>query len=138
MDKKIGIKNYFYFVAGILGILFSFTHALNGQTAVLPLFEKSNQDLSLSITFFYLWHIITSENMVFAIAFLIMAFYKDLSQVKFTAWIISTIMIFRFFVIIGSTLLKNPIAFTSSLIDGIAIIIYTGLIILGTRVKDKI
>ena len=138
MDKKIGIKNYFYFVAGILGILFSFTHALNGQTAVLPLFEKSNQDLSLSITFFYLWHIITSENMVFAIAFLIMAFYKDLSQVKFTAWIISTIMIFRFFVIIGSTLLKNPIVFTSSLIDGIAIIIYTGLIILGTRVKDNI
>jgi hypothetical protein len=138
MARKVGIKNYFYFVAGILGILFSFTHALNGQMAVLPLFEKFNQDLSLSITFFYLWHIITSENMIFAIAFLIMAFYKDLSQVKFTAWIISAIMIFRFFVIIGSTLLKNPTAFASSLVDGIAIIIYTGLIILGTRVKDKI
>jgi hypothetical protein len=138
MVKKVGIKNYFYFVAGILGIIFSFTHALNGQTVVLPLFEKFNQDLSLSITFFYLWHIITSENMIFAITFLIMAFYKDLSQVKFTAWIISAIMIFRFFVIIGSTLLKNPTAFTSSLVDGIAIIIYTGLIILGTRVKDKI
>jgi hypothetical protein len=138
MAKKVWIKNYFYFVAGILGILFSFTHALNGKTAVLPLFEKANHDLSLSITFFYFWHIITSENLIFAIAFLIMAFYKDLSQVKFTAWIISAIMIFRFFVIIGSTLLKDPTAFTSNLVDSIAITIYTGLIILETRVKDKI
>jgi uncharacterized membrane protein len=136
MSKKI-IKNWFYLIAGILGILFSFTHAWNGEISILPLFEKSNQDLNLSVTFVYLWHIITSENLIFAIAFLIMAFYKDLSQVKFTAWIISAIMIFRFFVIIGSTLLKNPTAFTSSLVDGVAIIIYTGLIIWGTTIKNK-
>ena len=30
------IKNYYYLVAGILSILFSFTHAWNGQTSVLP------------------------------------------------------------------------------------------------------
>jgi hypothetical protein len=78
MVKKVGIKNYFYFVAGILGILFSFTHALNGQTVVLPLFEEFNQDLSLSITFFYLWHIITpciSATMRQIISIIIFLFY---------------------------------------------------------------
>ncbi|GHU21692.1 hypothetical protein FACS1894172_21280 [Spirochaetia bacterium] len=136
MMNKI-IKNYFYLIAGILGVLFSFTHAWNGITSILPLLERTSQDLNLNITFLYLWHIITSENLIFGIAFLIMAFYKDLSKVKFTAYVISAIMIFRFFVIIGSTLLKDPTAFISSLIDGITIIIYTGLIILGTRVKNK-
>ena len=30
------IKNYYYLIVGILAILFSITHAWNGQTVVLP------------------------------------------------------------------------------------------------------
>jgi hypothetical protein len=136
MSNKI-IKNYFYLIAGILAILFSVIHALNGQISILPLVEKSSLDLTEKTTFFYIWHIITSENLVFGIAFLMMAFYKELSPVRFTAWIISAIMGVRFIIIIGSTLLKNPTAFKGSLVDAVAIIIYSGLIIFGATVKNK-
>jgi hypothetical protein len=131
------IKNYYYLTAGILSILFSFTHAWNGQTAVLPVVDVSNLDLATKATFFYVWHILTAENFVLGVAFLAMAFYKDLSKVKFTAWLISVIMIARGGVIFGSTLFENVNALTDTLPDLIAIIIYVGLIILGTRTKNK-
>lgn len=67
-----------------------------------------------------------------------MAFYKDLSKVKFTAWSSAVMIIARWGVVFGSTLFENINGFTDTLSDLIAIIIYVGLIILGTRVKDKV
>jgi hypothetical protein len=132
------IKNYYYLTVGILSILFSFTHAWNGQTTVLPIANASNIDLTTKTTIFYIWHILTAENFIFGVSFLMMAFYKDLSKVKFTAWFIAVIMISRWGVIFGSTLLNNKNGLTDTWSDLIVIIIYVGLIILGTRIKDKI
>jgi hypothetical protein len=132
------IKNYYYLIAGILSILFSFTHAWNGQTSVLPIINTSNTDLATKTTVFYVWHIMTAENFGFGVSFLVMSFYKDLSKVKFTAWLIAVMIIARWGVVFGSTLFKNINGLTDTLSDLIAIIIYVGLIILGTRVKDKI
>jgi hypothetical protein len=132
------IKNYYYLIVGILSILFSFTHAWNGQNTVLPIANAGNIDLATKTTIFYVWHIITAENFVFGVSFLVMAFYKDLSKVKFTAWFIAVIIITRWGVVFGSTLFKNINGLTDTLSDLIAIIIYVGLIILGTKVKDKI
>lgn len=131
------IKNYYYLIVGFFSILFSFTHAFNGQTNVLPLVNASSIDLSVKTIIFYVWHILTAENFIFGVSFLIMAFYKDLSKVKFAAWFIAVIMISRWGVIFGSTLFSNKNALTDTLLDLIVIIIYIGLIILGTRVKDK-
>ena len=47
-------------------------------------------------------------------------------------------MIARWLVIFGSTLLKNKMALAGILTDTIAIAIVIGLIILGTRVKNRI
>jgi hypothetical protein len=121
------IRNYYYLIVGFFSILFSFTHAFNGKTNVLPLVNASSIDLSVKTIIFYVWHILTAE----------MAFYKDLSKVKFAAWFIAVIMISRWGVIFGSTLFSNKNALTDTLLDLIVIIIYIGLIILGTRVKDK-
>jgi hypothetical protein len=132
------IKNYYYLTVGILSILFSFTHAWNGQTAALPIVNISNLDLSTKTTIFYIWHILTAENFIFGVSFLVMAFYKDLSKVKFTAWFIAVIMISRWGVIFCSTLFNNKNGLADTLIDLIVIIVYVGLIILGTRIKDKI
>ena len=132
------IKNYYYLIAGILSILFSFTHAWNGQTTVLPIVNASNIDLATKTIFFYVWHIITAENFGFGVSFLVMAFYKDLSKVKFTALFIAVMIIARWGVVFGSTLFQNINGLTDPLSDLIAIIIYVGLIILGTRVKDKL
>ena len=46
-------------------------------------------------------------------------------------------MIIQILVIFGSTLFQNRTGLKDLLIDIIATIIFVGLIILGTRVKDK-
>jgi hypothetical protein len=138
LSKTSTVKNYYYLVVGLLSILFSFTHAWNGQTVVLPMVDASNIDLSTKTTVFYIWHIISVENFTFGISFLLMAFYKDLSKVKFVAWLVAVVMIARLGVILGSTLLNNPNDLASTLTDLIAIIIFVGLILLGARKEDEL
>lgn len=131
------IKNYYYLIAGILAILFSITHAWNGQAIVLPSLNVDIITADTKTIFFYVWHIITAENMLFGLAFLFMSFHKDLSKVRFAAWIIAFLMILRWVVIFGGTLFYNASGLKNTLIDSIAIVIYVSLIILGIRVKDK-
>jgi hypothetical protein len=130
--------NYYFLIVGILSILFSVTHAWNGQTTVLTIVDASNFDLSTKTTINYVWHILTAENFIFGAAFLIMTFYKDISKIKFAAWIIAVIMIARWGVIFGFTIIKNKNGLIDTLTDLIVIIIFVGLIILGTRRKDKV
>ncbi len=131
------IKNYYYLVAGILSILFSISHARNGQTTILPTLNIEAITSETKTIFFYVWHIITAENMLFGFAFIFMSVYKDLSKVRFTAWVIAILMIVRWIVIFGSTLLYNADGLKNTLIDSIAIFVYVSIIILGTMVKDK-
>jgi hypothetical protein len=132
------IKNYYYLIVGVLAILFAFTHAWNGQTTVLPMLDVDTIDRNTRTVFFYVWHIITVENLVFGVALIFMACWKDLSKVKVAAWVIGIIMIARWIIIFGSTLIKNKIGLLEILTDTIAILIVIVLIILGTRVKNKI
>ncbi|WP_339293577.1 hypothetical protein MKY48_18345 [Paenibacillus sp. FSL W8-0187] len=37
----INVRNFYFLIAGILAILFAFTHAWNGQSAVLPMLHVS-------------------------------------------------------------------------------------------------
>lgn len=116
---------------------FSITHAWNGQTIILPSLNVDTITSDTKTIFFYVWHIITAENMLFGVAFLFMSFHKDLSKVRFAAWIIAILMIVRLIVIVGGTLLYNASGLSDTLIDSIAIVIYVSLILLGIRVKDK-
>jgi hypothetical protein len=132
------VRNYFYLIVGILSILFSFTHAWNGQTNVLPIIDGTSIDLITKTTIFYVWHVLTAENVVFGVAFIVMAFYKELSKVRFTAYMIAFIMIARWGVIFMSTLFKNINGLKDTWSDLIVIIIFVGLILLGARKKEKI
>lgn len=60
----IRIKNYYCLIAGVLAILFAIPHVLNGQSAVLPTLV-TDIALDTRITFTYVRHIITAENLVF-------------------------------------------------------------------------
>jgi hypothetical protein len=131
------IKNYYYLVAGILAILFSISHAWNGQTVVLPKLDVDTITSDTKTIFFYVWHIITAENMLFGFAFIFMSVYKDLAKARFAAWTIAILMMVRWIVIFGSTILYNAEGLKNILIDSIAIIVYVSIIILGTRVKNK-
>jgi hypothetical protein len=130
--------NVYFLIVGILSILFCFTHAWNGYASVLPLTDAVNFTAATKTTIFYVWHIISVENLIFGIAFLLMAFYKDSTKVKLAAWIIAIIILARWGIIFGSTLLKDISNIKNTLIDSIAIVIYLSLIILGLRKKDKI
>ena len=127
------IKNYYYLIVGILSILFSFSHAWNGQSSFLPITNTYDFDLASKTTIFYVWHIITAENLIFGVAFLVMSVYKDLSKVKFTAWMIALMIFARWVVIFGSTLFQNKNSVTDTLIESIVILVFVGLIILGAR-----
>jgi hypothetical protein len=131
------IKNYYYLVAGILAILFSISHAWNGQTVVLPKLDVDTITSDTKTIFFYVWHIITAENMLFGFAFIFMSVHKDLAKVRFAAWTIAILMMVRWIVIFGSTILYNAEGLKNILIDSIAIIVYVSIIILGIRVKTK-
>ena len=131
------IKNIYYLIVGILSILFSFTHALNGNNSILRIVDLSNIDSASKTTVFYVWHIITVENLLFGIIFIVMAFYKEQSKIKFTAWFIAIIITARWLVILGSTLLRNVNAVTDTLVDSIAIFVFITLIILGAIKKRR-
>ena len=131
------IKNYYYLIAGILAILFSISHAWNGQSVVLPTLNVEKITIDTRTIFFYVWHIITAENMLFGIAFIVMAFHKDLSKVRFTAWMIALLMMVRFVVIVGGTLLYDASGLKNVLVDSIAIVVYVSIIILGIKVNKS-
>ena len=137
-EKVMGmIKNYYYLIVGLLAILFSITHAWNGHSIVLPVLNVDTITTDMKTIFFYVWHIITIENILFGLAFLFMSVHNDLSKVRFAAWLIAILMIARWIVIFGGTLVHNASGLKNTLIDSIAIVVYVSLIVLGTRVKDR-
>lgn len=134
---NIKVKNNYYLIAGVLAVLFAFTHAYNGQSAVLLTPEVQAMSIDTQTVFTYVWHIITAENLIFGIAFFFMSFQSEQSRVQFVAWTIVTILIIRLMVILGVTVLLNASALTDTFIDSIAIVIYVALIILGATLKKK-
>ena len=103
----IKVRNYYYLIAGVLAVLFAFTHAWNGQSAVLPTLDISPISVDTQTVFTYVWHIITAENLVFGIAFIFMSFQSERSKIRFAAWMIAAILIVRLMVILGVTALLD-------------------------------
>lgn len=132
------VKNYFYLVVGVLCMLFAVTHTVNGVTTTLEALENSVLDDSAKTAFTYVWHIIGIENLVFGIALIIMAFQKSLSKVRFAAWIIIIILALRWIVISTFTMMNSSAGLMQILPDTVAIFVVIILLVLGTRVRDKV
>ncbi len=131
------LRNYFYLTAGLLCVLFAVTHTLNGMESVLQVLETANFDDNSKTTFTYLWHIIGIENLIFGVVLIIMAFPKDLTKVKFTAWLIMIIIFLRWIVITISTVLMNEVELKELLTESIAFFIIIALLYRGNKVKNK-
>jgi len=136
-NKNI-IKNYFYLIVGLLCLLFAVTHTLNGVTTSLQILENSVIENNTKVAFTYVWHIIGIENLVFGIALLIMAFQNKMSKVEFVTWLIVTILAMRWIVITLFTLLNNSGNVMQLMPDTAAIFFVIILLLIGTKVKDKI
>ena len=125
------IRNYYFLIVGLLSVLFSVSHGWFGETTVLPLIESSNLDLSTRTAFFYTWHMSTAENFIFGIVFFIMAFYKDVTKLKFTVWLIVSIVVIRYAVFFVSTWIKNKSGINEAIPELVILIIYVVLILMG-------
>ena len=125
------IRNYYFLIVGILSVLFSVSHGWFGETSVLPLIETSNLDISSRTAVFYTWHMSTAENLIFGIAFFIMAFYKDATKLRFTVWMIVSIVVIRYAVFFVSTWIKNRSGINDAIPELVILIIYVVLMILG-------
>jgi peptidoglycan/LPS O-acetylase OafA/YrhL len=134
---NIKIKNYYYLIAGVLAILFAVTHAWNGQSAVLPTLLVDDIAMGTRIIFRYVWHIITAENLVFGIIFIVLSFQSERDKIRSAAWTIASLLLIRLLVILGITAFYDVSALADTLIDSIAILIYVAFIILGIRMKKK-
>jgi uncharacterized protein YybS (DUF2232 family) len=132
------VKNYYYLIVGVLCLLFAITHTLNGITTNLQILENSEIENNTRVTFTYVWHIIGIENLIFGIALLIMAIQKKKSNVKFVAWLIISILAMRWIVITIFTLLNNDGNVIPLIPDSTAIIVLIVLLLLGTKVNNKI
>ena len=132
------IRNYFYLIVGLLCILFAVSHTLNGIETTLPILDNVEIENNTKVAFTYVWHIIGIENLVFGIALLIMAFRKNLLQVKFAAWLIILILAMRWIVITSFTLFNNNGNLKQLIPDTVAIFVVIILLLLGTKVKNKI
>ncbi|MDQ0090441.1 putative membrane protein [Paenibacillus anaericanus] len=130
---NIKVRNYYYLIAGILAMLFAITHAWNGQSAVLPTLDVGLISLETRTVFTYVWHIITVENLVFGIVFILMSLQSERSKILIAVWMIVSILIFRLMVILCVTAFHEASALTDTLIDSITIVIYIAIIIMGTR-----
>ncbi|WP_186327372.1 hypothetical protein [Paenibacillus sp. Y412MC10] len=134
---SIKVSNFYYLIAGIFAVLFAVTHAWNGQSAVLPELQVGAITMGTRTVFMYVWHIITAENLVFGIVFILMSFQADRAKVRFAAWMIVSLLIVRLMVILGVTAIQDVSALTDTLIDSVAIVIYVAFIVLGIRLKPK-
>jgi hypothetical protein len=132
------VRNYFYLIVGILCILFAVTHTLNGITTTLPILDNSEIESNAKVAFTYVWNIIGIENLVLGIALLIMAFKKNMSKVKFTAWLIIAILSMRWIIITFFTLLNNHSSVKQLIPDTVAIFVIIILLFFGTKVKERI
>jgi len=132
------VKNYFYLIAGFLCILFAVTHTLNGTATVLTVLDNVGMENSVKTTFTYVWHIIGVENLVLGIALLVMAFHKNLLKVKFTAWLIISILTVRWLTISTFTILNDSNAMEQLILDTVAIFVMIVLLFFGTKVKNKV
>lgn len=132
------IRNYYYLIVGLLCILFAVTHTLNGVETSLSILDQAQIENNTKVAFTYVWHIIGIENLVFGIALLIMAFRKNLSKVKFAAWLIIVVLAMRWVVISLFTVLNKEGDLKQLIPDTIAISVVIILLLLGTNVKERI
>src|SRR5699024_11087639 len=74
VDINIKVINIYYLIAGVLAVLFDFTHGYNGQATMSMTPEVQAMSMDTQTVFTYVCHIITAENLIFGIAFFFMSF----------------------------------------------------------------
>src|SRR5699024_3810518 len=78
---NIKVKNIYYLIAGVLAVLFAFTHGYNGQSTMLMTPEVQAMSMDTQTVFTYVWHMIASEALLIVISCFFMSFRSNQSMV---------------------------------------------------------
>jgi len=108
-------RNNYYLIIGLLIILMEIPRTLNSLSEVMT------------------FHIIGVENFVLGLTLIVMAFQKNMEKVKFTAWLLISLLLARWGIISLFTILSGD--FTILVVDTVAIFILVALLFLGVQKK---
>ncbi|MCK9208269.1 MAG: hypothetical protein M0P66_14255 [Salinivirgaceae bacterium] len=106
------------------------------MTTTLTILDNAEIDNNTKVAFTYVWHIIGIDNFIFGIALLFMTFCKNMSRVKFVAWLIIAILAMRWVIITYFTISNNNGNFKQLIPDTVAIFVIIILLFLGIKIRD--
>ena len=131
------MKNVFYLIAGLLFVVLAVTHTLFGLETALPILHGSDIDISTITVFTFQLHMIGAQDLLYGIAAIIMAFQKDMTKVKFVAWLLIVIFIVRWAIMALVTVVYGNVD-TDLLTSSIAFLIVIILLLLGVMCKKRL
>jgi len=110
---------------------------MNGFTTLFPALSNTNIDAESKVTFNYLWHIISTENVVMGIALVLIALRKNDNAGKYIAQFVMALLAVRWASIAFSTLTADWANFTKILPESIIMWVLILVLWLGTRKKEE-
>jgi hypothetical protein len=123
-------RNWYFIVVGVLFVLFSVTHELNGRESLFP--KLADLEVSTRTSVFYVWHVITAENLLFGLVLVALGFRAASSAGRLTARVFAAMLVARWVVIEGSTLVHNPQSLPGTWMDTVAIFLCVALLVRGS------
>ena len=133
------MKNWFYFIVGIIGVFSAVTHTIDGLITELPILSSSNLAYTTQSIFAFNYNIVAADHLGIGIALIIMAFHKNMTLAKGGAWVIIIINTLRVIVSIITVITAMAVSGHPGTfwIPAIANAICIVLLLLGTKVKEK-
>ena len=133
------MKNWFYFIVGVIAVFSTVTHTMDGLVTELPALSNSNLEQLTQSIFAFNYNIVAADHLGLGIALIIMAFHKNMALMKSAAWVIIAINTLRVIVSIVTVISSMNISGTPGTfwIPAIGNAICIALLLLGTKVKDK-
>ena len=132
------MKNWFYFIVGIVAVFSAITHTIEGLTTALPALREANLEYMTQSIFTFNYHIVAADHFGIGIALIIMAFNKNTAITKSAAFVVIAINFARVVVsviIIFTTMHASGSAGTFW-IPAIANSVCILLLFMGMRVKE--
>jgi len=133
------MKNYFYFIVGLIAVFSAITHTIDGFATEIPALNNSNLEHMTQSVFAFNYHIVAADHLGIGIALIIIAFLKNRVIVRSAVWVIIAITFARVVISIITVFASLNVSGNVGTfwIPAIANIICIILLLLGTRLKDK-
>jgi len=134
------MRNWFYFIVGIIAAISAVTHTIDGLASELPALSEANLEHMTQSVFVFNYHIVAADHLGIGIALIVMAFQKNTAITKSAAWVVIAINFAR--VVVSIITIFATVSASGNAgtfwVPAIANSFCILFLLLGTRVKGKI